>query len=155
MYLFDFQNKLKKLNERLYVNTEKVNRIAAGVFATGIYLKSGGRNKVSEKLNVNYADSSVQGYLRGLKSGEQDTFVCGVSTNFVPEYDVYDLDREKILMPGWRTIALALVRKELCTIEKARRVFRCKSLGDTDWDKLQFPQRLQWAKGDRPERKFK
>jgi hypothetical protein len=154
MYLFDFQPKLKKLNKSLYVNTDNVNRVSAGVFTTGIYVRAAGQSKKVEGVNTNYAQSDASRYLRELRSGQLDAFVCGVSVNFVPEYDIYDLDREKILMPGWRTIALTLVRKELCSLEKAKRVLKCNSLGESDYDRLPFAQRLQWSKGDRPERKF-
>ena len=155
MYFFDFNAKLKQLNARLYTNIENVTRTSPGVFSTGIYLKAGKRDKGADKVNTNYAEGSARELLRALQEGSRDTYLMGVSTNFVPEYDVYDLDRGKILMPGWRDIVLRLVKKEVCTLERARKVFNRRSLGESDWDRLSFPQRFQWAKGDRPKREFK
>lgn len=155
VYLFDFQSKLKRLNPLLCVHVEKANRIAPGVFVTGIYLRQPKRHASAAKTNTNYASLEQREILQSAAEGHKDVFVHGVSTNYVPEYDIFDLDREKLLMPGYRTILLALVKKGLCPLDRARRVFNCSSLGDTDWDKITLVQRMSWAKGNRPERKFK
>lgn len=78
------------------------------------------------------------------ENGQAGEFICGVSI-WTPEYDRFDLETGTLLMRGWRSLVLYLVKKEICTLERAKRVFG-NSLGETDYDKLHFEQKLAKAR---------
>jgi hypothetical protein len=149
MYVFDFQKKLQKLNDKLYIKIDERTSIGTGLYSTGIYLKRAERAKV----NTTSGDKALiygqqQKYLRALEKGDLDHYIMGVCLNYVPEYDIFDLAREKLLMPGWRSILLQLWRKKIINIEDAKKVFRCKSLGISDWDNLSFFAKMRKCKGE-------
>lgn len=152
MYLFDFRAKLKKLNPLLYVYVDDVRRVSGAICTTGIYLRQPKKSKVVSRGKVNRAEAPLQKLLDDRASGARDAYIGPVGVNYVPEYDMFDLDRERILLPGWRSIVRNLVDKGLCTLDHARKVFKCRSLMESDWDQMSFTRKLQWAKGDRPER---
>lgn len=149
MYLFDLQTKLKKLHRDLYVHVDEVNNMHCGLVSSGIYIKNSTRAQDNTGSGKNYANAQTRKHLEDLESGQRAKFVMGVCLNYVPEYDIYDLTRDKILMPGWRTIATRLVKLDIVTLDKAKKVFKCRSLGETDWDKARLYQRIRWVKGDR------
>jgi hypothetical protein len=150
MYLFDFQKKLQKLNPLLYVRTNERSRLCRGLFSVGIYLKAPTRKKQTKSGDKALIHGTQQKYLDAIERGDLDTFLMGVCYNYVPEYDVFDMDLERLLMPGWRSILTFLIKKQVIDAEKAKRIFRCKSLGTTDWDKSSFTQKMRWAiRGER------
>lgn len=142
----DFNLLIKKLNDRLYVKTDERKEIAEGFWVTGIYYKEPERVISRYKNNKNAVHGQHEKYLNALEAGELDKFITGVCLNVVPEYDIFDLAYNRMLAPGWRKIVLKLVQHKLCTLEKARKVFKCSSLGEHDYDKMKFFQRLAWAK---------
>lgn len=147
MLIGDFQNKLKKVNPLLYVQTEMSVKREEGHRHSGIYLK----NPKRQQMNVSTEDygtvnSNHIKYLEALKKGELDTFICGICLDFIPEYDIFNLEYSRMCVPGWRSIALTLVHKKVATIAKVRKAFNCKGLGESDYDKMSFFQKLEFAK---------
>ena len=146
MLIGDFSSKIKELNDHLYVKTDDRNEIAEGFHVSGVYYKQPGRVESRFKNNKNLVHAKHENYLLALEAGELDKFICGVCLEIVPEYDVFDLAYDRMLAPGWRKVVLRLVKLDLCTLVKARKVFNCSSLGEHDYDKMGFFDRLRWAK---------
>lgn len=147
MYLFDLQAKLRELHPDLYVKTDTINKLHCGLVSSGIYLKNPKRAADRSTWGKHYVHEKQRKYLEAIEAGQLDKFIMGVCLNYIPEYDIYDLERERILMPGWRTIVKRLHANKIITLDKARKVFNCKSLGESDWDKLNLHQRIRLVKG--------
>lgn len=145
MYLHDFQHKLRQLNEKLYVKTDQVRKDGVHKIA-GIYLKSAGRVQVNAGSNKGYASVEQQKYLEALERGELDKFICGITLDLIPEYDIIDVERSRIIAPGWRTILLSLIRQNVVNSDKAKKIFSCSSLGEADFDRATFFQKIQIIK---------
>lgn len=147
MLIGDFQNRLKRVNPLLYVQTEMSVKREEGHRHSGIYLK----NPKRQQMNVSTEDyGSVNPnhikYLEALEKGELDSFICGICIDFIPEYDIFNLEYSRLCVPGWRSIALTLVNKKVATLDKVRKAFNCKGLGESDYDKMSFFQKLEFAK---------
>ena len=147
MLIGDFQNKLKKINPSLYVQTDKSIVRPEGHRHSGIYLK----NYKREHMTIARSDYGAVNpnhikFLEALEKGELDTFICGICLDFIPEYDIFNLEYSRMCVPGWRSIALTLVEKKVATIAKVRKAFNCKGLGESDYDKMNFFQKLEFAK---------
>ena len=146
MYIFDLQNKLRKINKDLYVKQDEINQMSCGLISSGIYLKNPGRSKDMTGSNKNLVIAQQRKYLEAVEAGHLDKFIIGVCLNYVPEYDIFDLERERILMPGWRTVAMRLVKMKVASLDKVRKVFQCKSLGESDWDNKNMFERIRTIK---------
>ena len=147
MLIGDFQNKLKKVNPLLYVQTDKAVLRPEGHRHSGIYLKNNQRHAMGiARENYGIVNPNHIKYLEALEKGDLDTFICGICIDFIPEYDIFNLEYSRMCIPGWRSIALTLVDKKVTTIAKVRKVFNCKGLGESDYDKMSFFQKLEFAK---------
>lgn len=149
MYLFDFIQKLQKLNPKLYANTEQRTYIMRGVWITGLYLKQPKRKKVSTGSRLAVLSEKQRQYMEAMEKGELDKFVGGVGLVYVPEYDIFDIEQYKLMLPGWRTILLNLAKQKVIDLDKAKRVFKRSSLGQSDWDNMDFHKKIEWARGER------
>ncbi len=147
MYIFDLQAKLQKIHPDLYVKTDIVNHMHCGLVSSGIYLKNPKRSKDTTGSGKNLIIAVQRRYLEAMETGQLDKFVMGICLNYIPEYDVYDLERERVLMPGWRTVAVRLARANIASLDKLKKVFKCRSLGETDWDNANLYERIRKAKG--------
>lgn len=147
MLLFDLQSKLSKLNPALYIKTDERAKNGADFWISGIYCKNPKRTaKIGTSGSLSEVTIDQQKYLQALHAGELDIFITGVCLNHIPEHDVFDLEKNSMLAPGWRKIALRLVTSKLCTLSRAKKIFNCSSLGEHDYDKMNFISRLRWAK---------
>jgi len=126
------------------VNTESKSRIHREIYSHGIYYKA--EKRQSPTLGTEHLHSSQAKYLEGLESGQLDTFICGIPAGEVPEYEVFDFEQTRILMTGWRSIIMALVKQKLVDLDKARNLFNCQSLGESDYDKMDFFKKFEFAK---------
>lgn len=147
MYLFDFHSKLRQLNPTLYVMTDNKKQVKGDWWTTGIYQKQGERiKKRISKGNLHYGNKFGGGdYLRKVYSGEIDSFIMGCPVGWVPEYTVFDLSQFEILAMGWRPILIRLAEKRLISVEKARKVFNCPSLGLSDYDLISTEDKIRRA----------
>lgn len=143
MYSFEFKHKLRQLNPNLYVRDDVRSRISEEWSSAPLYIKRGKRD--DHKSDYNYLDSAGAKFLRDQESGNVDEHVCGVPVGWIPEFDIYEPIKGRELARGWRTIVLLLVKKKLCTLEKAQRVF-CASLGENRWDKMSYESRVAAAR---------
>ena len=159
MYNFDLETRLQRLNPRLYIERRVVNKGLKEFTLTGIYLKQPRRKKINiSQADIHYAKDGGDKYLYDIQSGARDQYVCGVALEWVPEYDWFEWDDQlnemNLVAPGWRRIVTKLVSKGLTTFDRARKVFRCSSLGEHTYDKLGFAARQKQAyqemkRGDR------
>lgn len=142
MLIGDFQSKLRKLDPNLYVRTDDVRVLENGLKHAGVYYKQKKQAVKSNKVDRLHASSEQQKYLNALEKGELDFYVCGICIDILPEYDIINTNYGRIVSLGWRTVLLRLVEHKITTLEKARKVFNCSSLGESDFDKANFHQKL-------------
>lgn len=147
MLLFDFQSKLRKLDPRLYVKTDKCVVRENSLKHTGLYYKAERRTQMNVDSD-SYGQVSPEHvkYLQALERGELDAFICGICLDIIPEYDIFNLEYTRLAIPGWRTIALRIVEAKAAKLDQVRKAFECSSLGETDYDKKSFFQKLEFAK---------
>lgn len=143
MYTFDLQAKLQKLNPKLYVETRHGWQVNEDFTVVGIYLKKPRRKQQKVKGHALIANTAERrktleaGYF-----GLRDEHVGSCDKQFVPEYDIFDLEKGEMLAEGWRTIVCSLAKRKVVSLEKARKVFRSSSLGEQTYDKLGFDQKV-------------
>ena len=149
MYAFDLQSKLKRLNERLYIDATQKRQVGTldgePVYSAGIHEKFARRQEATK--NIHYAKADAQKYLEQVNSGETK-FHGGIGYPWVPEYDVFDLKNNQLIMRGWRSLLTHLARVGVIDIRKARSVFGCNELGLCAYDKLDYVRKLELAKKD-------
>jgi len=146
MYLFDLQSKLKRLNNRLIVQTDQPRKILFGITSYPIVLAFGKRtHRSSNTARYDRLDTDARRYMEMKQSGQAGEYMGGVC-EYVPEYDEFDIESGQLRFRGWRSIAYNLVLRGACTLDRARKVFNCSSLGETDWDKLPSEQKLAWVR---------
>jgi hypothetical protein len=78
------------------------------------------------------------------ENGQAGEYLCGVS-EWTPEWDRFNVETGALMMRGWRSLVLHLVRKGVCSLERARKVFS-SSLGESDYDRWSFDQKLAKAR---------
>jgi hypothetical protein len=122
MILSDFASKLRKCNPRLYIR------------GSGIYLEHT-RRKIST-ANLSFATEEQRKAL----SDDRDQFICGVVVPFVPEYDLFPQNSLLRALPGWRSILIRLVQRNLVPLSRARKHFSA-SLGEADYDWLSYEEK--------------
>lgn len=144
MLIGDFKHKLARLNSRLYIRTDEVTKMD-GLAHAGIYMRNVKQAGLSWETKGR-GDHRVERYYQELESGNLDKFLCGICVEWLPEYDIFNADYTKIAVPGWRTVLLRLVSLKAFTLDEARKVFNCYSLGENDYDRMTFFQRVEFAK---------
>lgn len=148
MYIFDFQSKLSRLNDKLYVDLSTSNYVTKGVRATSILYKNAKKwRRDMNEQQLQFADNKTQAFLKANYEGHMDQVVGATPTFWVPEHDVFDLESGTVIMRGWRTSVLLLVKRGLCSLDRAKRIFG-QSLNEYDYDKLSYEQRLKKARGE-------
>lgn len=145
MYLFDLQSKLRRCNEDLFVQTDRGLTVAHEIPSHPLMLRWGQRHRGFSSVGKHYMDSDTQKLMAMKENGQAGQYICGVSA-YSPEYDIYELETGVLKVRGWRSVAMFLVNKKICTIERARRAFECESLGTTRYDKAGWDQKVAWAR---------
>jgi hypothetical protein len=79
-----------------------------------------------------------------LQDDDRDQFVCGVPAPWVPEHDVFLTNSLLKVLPGWRSILVRLVQRQLVTIHLARKYFST-SLMEADYDFLPYEEKKRLA----------
>jgi len=93
----------------LYVQTDKSVLRPEGHRHSGIYLKNPQRHDMNiASENYGLVNSKHIKYLEALEKGDLDTFICGICIDFIPEYDIFNLEFSKICITDWRSISLTL-----------------------------------------------
>lgn len=146
MELFTLKEKLARLNPNLFVMNERRVTVAASVPSYPLMLRWGKRGKSISAERKHYLDGDAQKLQEMRESGQAGEFMCGVSEHS-PEYDIFDLDLGTVKMRGWRSLVIFLVRRGICSIERARQVFD-GSLGLTDYDNWNGDYKLAKARAE-------
>ncbi len=145
MYLFDLQAKLKKANPELYVQTDKAITAFHEIKSHPLMLRFGKRYRGFSNIGKHYMDNDTQRYMEMKENGQAGEYICGVSA-YSPEYDRFNLDTGVLEVRGWRSVAMFLVKKGICSLDQARKAFECSSLGTTMYDKADYDKKLKWAR---------
>lgn len=144
MYTFDFNAAVSRLNKGCYIETSNISTyIKNGEQAVALKRRKSTRKDNASQKQRSEADALDLRYIDDEVSGAKDEFVMAVPYPWVPEYDELDFKTGRIIKRGWRTAALALVKKNICTIEQVRNAFKCRSLGESTYDKLGYEGKLR------------
>lgn len=135
MFFFDFNSKLKRLNPNLYCGGNSATVFDAEWRSIGIYYRRTVQEAKMTSALMAHASDDERAYIKRREEG--DEFVSGVTINWVPEHPKFS-PKGKLLAKGWRSIVLELVRKGFVSIDRAKKVFNCPSLGESDFDKLSY-----------------
>ncbi len=147
MLLTDFQAKLRRIDTRLFVNTERPDKRENGHKFGGLYFKKPRVEKVNvKKSDRNAVHENHAKFLDALETGQMDIYVTAICLDFIPEYDIFNMNYTRLSIMGWRSIALLLVEKKIATLEKVRKVFQCEGLGESDYDRAGFFGKIEIAK---------
>lgn len=147
MLLTDFKAKLRRLDTRLEIQHANPQLRENNLKFAPLYYKSPRRefSKIA-KTDRNLVHSGHAQYLDALEKGVMDIYVTAICLDFIPEYDIFNKEYTKLAVIGWRSVLLMLVKKNIVSLDKARKVFNCQSLGEHDYDKMDIFGKLNFAK---------
>jgi len=141
------QDKLKKIHPDLYIDTSKKETRENGLKFSALYLKR------PRKQRVNVAESSrniiSEGhakYLDAVETGQLDIFVTSICLDFIPEYDIFNMEYTKLAVLGWRSLGLMLIKRKIASAEKVKKGLECAGLGESDYDRASFFGKIEIAK---------
>jgi len=147
MLLTDLQYKLRRIDTRLYIDTSKPFIRENGLKFSPLYLKKAYRVDVNvQKTDRNIVNAKHADYLDALERGEMDTYITAICLDFIPEYDIFNMEYTKLAVMGWRSLGMLLKNKNIASLEKIRKAFECRGLGESDYDKASYFGKLQMAK---------
>jgi hypothetical protein len=144
MHTFDFNAAIALLNKGVYIDVSNITTyVKTGEKALAVKRRTARRKAATSAKQRNEADSLDLRFLDDEVQGTKDEFLMAIPYPWVPEYDELDGKTGRVIKRGWRSAALSLVRKNICTIEQARKVFKCRSLGESTYDKLGYEGKLR------------
>lgn len=147
MLLTDLQAKLRRIDTRLYINTDQIATRENGLRFGALYLKKARKSEISvQKADRNIVHSSHAQYLDALERGEMDTHITSICLDFIPEYDIFNMEYTKLSVIGWRSLALMLHKQKIAPLDKIKKAFQCNGLGESDYDRANFFGKLEFAK---------
>lgn len=143
-----FEEKLKKLNPKLYIQKEKkIFSVNKEHGSTGIYLKDVRREQIEDD-SIGYIKNKAGDYIKvdnmtneiEKHNAEPDSYVGWVTYDFVPEGEKFD-QNGKLIAIGWRTIVKRLVHKGITTEKLAKNIF---GWSESAYDRLSYDQRREF-----------
>jgi len=147
MLLTDLQAKLRRIDTRLYIDASRPVTKENGLRFAPLYFKKARKSEIAvQKSDRNSVNAAHAQYLDALERGEMDTYVSAICLDFIPEYDIFNMEYTKLAVLGWRSLALMIVRQNIADIEKVRKAFNCQGLGESDYDKASYFGKLEIAK---------
>lgn len=147
MLLFDLQAKLRKIDTRLYIDTSKPVVRENGLRFAPLYFKKARKMEITvQRSDRNLVSAHHAAYLDALERGEMDTYVSAICLDFIPEYDIFNMEYTKLAVIGWRSLALMLYNKKIAPLDRVKRAFECNGLGESDYDRASFFGKLEFAK---------
>lgn len=147
MTLMSFQDKLKKIHPLLYVNATKPQVRENGLKFGAVYLKQ--PRKDTSKISANKRNLVSEGhakYLDALETGQMDVFITSICLDFIPEYDIFNLEYTRLAVLGWRSFGLMLIKQKLVPAERVKKGLNCAGLGESDYDRASFFGKIEIAK---------
>lgn len=147
MLLTDFQYKLRRIDTRLYIDTSKPFVRENGLRFCPLYLKKAKKMDITvQKSDRNQVSAAHANYLDALEKGVMDTYVTAICIDFIPEYDIFNIEYTKLAVMGWRSIGLLLRNLKIADLDKIKKVFNCNGLGESDYDRASLHGKLEIAK---------
>lgn len=147
MLLTDLQAKLRKIDTRFYIDASRPVTKENGLRFAPLYFKKARKSEITvQKSDRNSVNAAHAQYLDALERGEMDTYVSAICLDFIPEYDIFNMEYTKLAVIGWRSLALLLVKQNLADITKVRNAFGCQGLGESDYDRANYFGKLEIAK---------
>lgn len=147
MLLMNLQKRLQKIDAKLYIDTDSTQVRENGLKFAPLYLKKARKSEVrvqqSDRNSVNAAHAQ---YLDALEKGVMDTYVTAICLDFIPEYDIFNMEYTKLAVIGWRSLGLMLAERKIAPLDRIKKVFECEGLGESDYDKASFFGKLEIAK---------
>ncbi len=147
MLLTDLQAKLRRIDTRLYIDNTKITTRENGLRFAPLYLKKARKSEISvQRSDRNSVHSAHEKYLDALERGEMDTYVTAICLDFIPEYDIFNMEYTKLAVLGWRSLALMLSKRKIAPLDRIKKAFQCNGLGESDYDRANFFGKLEFAK---------
>lgn len=134
----EFERKLRRLNNRLYLGKNIIDTFNPELLSTGIYykdLKSDHGFDLNDLSGKDYSDARKQFV------DNPDTYVTWCTIKHIPEGNWYN-EKGKLIAKGWREILKYLSEKGYFDIEDAAKEFNCPSLGHSSYDLLDHNQKF-------------
>lgn len=143
----NLQRRLKQLDPRFYIDTESAKVRENSLRFAPLYFKKARRGESSvQKYDRNIVNAGHAQYLDALESGVMDTYVTAICLDFIPEYDIFNMEYTKLAVIGWRSLGLMLAERKIAPLDRIKKVFECEGLGESDYDKASFFGKLEIAK---------
>lgn len=147
MLVSDLQAKLRKIDTRLYIDNRSIVTRENGLRFAPLYLKKARKSEISvQKTDRNQVSAAHAQYLDALEAGVMDTYVTAICLDFIPEYDIFNKEYSKLAVIGWRSLGMLLEKQKIASLDRIRKAFDCRGLGESDYDKLSFFGKLEMAK---------
>ena len=147
MLLTDLQAKLRRIDTRFYIDASRPVTKENGLRFAPLYFKKARKSEISvQQSDRNSVCAAHALYLDALERGEMDIYVSAICLDFIPEYDIFNMEYTKLAVLGWRSLALMIVRQKLADLSKVKRAFECKGLGESDYDRASYFGKLEIAK---------
>ena len=129
LQVFVLIEKLQKCNPRIYLKNKSNFE---GMTYAGIFIK-----KTRKRIDIKGTLHVGVQRLRDSRAGHRDMLLSNTPWPEVTEIEQLNLKGQALGMKGWRSIVLDCVAKGAFSLDKAKEVFT-SSLGEWDWDKLDF-----------------
>ena len=147
MLLTDLQAKLRKIDTRLYIDNRSIVTRENGLRFAPLYLKKARKSEITvQRTDRNQVSAAHAQYLDALEAGIMDTYVTAICLDFIPEYDIFNMEYTKLAVIGWRSLGLMLAKQKIASLDRIKRAFNCDGLGESDYDRASFFGKLEMAK---------
>lgn len=147
MTLMSLQDKLKKISPLFYIDNARPQIHENGLKFAALYMKRPRREAVNVADHQRNSISEGHAkYLDALEKGQMDIFVTSICLDFIPEYDIFNLEYTKLAVLGWRSLGLMLINRNMAPAERVKKAFNCAGLGESDYDRAGFFGKLEIAK---------
>lgn len=147
MTLMSLQDKLKKVHPELYIDASSKQTRENGLKFSPLYLKRPRKASVGVAQHErNLVNEGHAKYLDALESGQMDIFITSICLDFIPEYDIFNMEYTKLAVLGWRSLGLMLIKRNVASADKVKKAFGCAGLGESDYDRASFFGKIEIAK---------
>ena len=143
----NLQRRLRRIDSRLYIDADSAKVRENGLKFAPLYLKKARKSEIRvQQSDRNIVSAAHAQYLDALEKGVMDTYVTAICLDFIPEYDIFNIEYSKLAVLGWRSLGLMLAKQNIAPLDKIKKVFECQGLGESDYDKASFFGKLEFAK---------
>jgi len=147
MLLTDLQARLRRIDTRLYIDTSKIVTRENNLRFAPLYFKKARKSEITvQKADRNSVSAAHAQYLDALERGEMDMYVSAICLDFIPEYDIFNMEYTKLAVIGWRSLGLIIANQKIASLDRIRKAFQCDGLGESDYDKASYFGKLEMAK---------